>query len=96
MTNHPNRSRTYWYASSRGFANEYSVGIATSKTHAEQYKAEGYDRISRDQALRDLSNRGDAATQIYAGVTVDGADGFDRFEVARAIRGGHPLPRSYY
>jgi len=96
MTNHPNRRRTYWYASDRGFANEYSVGIATSQSHAKQYAAEGFQRISRDQALRDLSNRGDAATSIYAGCTVDGVDGFDRFEVARALRTGQLMPRPWH
>ena len=90
MTNHPNRSRTYWYLSDRGFANEYSIGIATTKASSEHYQSLGYERIDRDRALRELNNRGDAATQIYCSVTTDGEydSGWDRFDIARNIRLG--------
>lgn len=92
MTNHPNRSRTYWYASERGFANEYTVGIATTKAHADSYAAAGFDRIDRDRALRELTDRGDNATKVYAGVSVDGdSERYDRFEVARSIRAGNAI-----
>ncbi len=94
MTNHPNRSRTYWYKSDRGFANEYIVGIASTKEQADQYLTEGYERINRNRALRELTDRGDDATQIYASVSVDGdAMNYDRFDVARAIRTGFKIPQ---
>ena len=38
MTNHPNRSRTYWFSCPRGFANEYSIGIATTRQARDVYK----------------------------------------------------------
>jgi hypothetical protein len=88
MTNHPNRSRTYWLLIPRGFANEYTVGIASTQADAEQYEAEGYRRIDRDHALNRMSRRGDNATQLYASVTVDGEQVYDRFETAREIRTG--------
>ena len=98
MTNHPNRSRTYWYNSPRGFANEYTVGVATTKQHAEQYKAQGWDRIDRDRALREMTYGGDAATQSYASVEIDGDAHFNARDVARCIRTGGDLakiPHSY-
>lgn len=89
MTNHPNRGRTYWYSSTRGFANEYAIGIATTRAGREHYEAAGFERIDRSRALRELTNRGDAATKIYCGVSVDGDEGgHDRFELARDIRAG--------
>ncbi len=91
MTNHPNRARTYWYASPRGFANEYTIGIATTQGAAKSYEAEGFVRIDRDRALRELVYRGDAATKAYVGVSVDGEDRYDRFDVARAIRTGQTI-----
>jgi hypothetical protein len=96
MANHPNRSRTYWYNSPRGFANEYTVGIASSKAHADQYAAWGYERISRDRALRELAYKGDAATKAYASVSVDGDhESYDRHDVARAIRTSEEIRRTY-
>jgi len=91
MTNHPNRRRTYWFIRPRNFANEYSVGIASTREDAEQYEAEGYRQIDRDRALRLMSERGDTATQIYATVTIDGDPVYDRFEIAREIRTGRPI-----
>lgn len=89
MANHPNRSRTYWFCSGRGFANEYSVGIATTREGREHYETFGYKRIDRDRALREMVNRGDAATQIYAGVTINGDETMlSRFELAQNIRSG--------
>lgn len=87
---------TYWFKSPRGFQNEYSIGIATGPAHAKNYKAEGYDRITRKQALRDLSNQGDDATRIYADVTVDGGTGYDRRDIARCIRTGIPISQAYW
>ncbi len=96
MVNHPNRSRTYWYNSPRGFGNEYTVGIATTKAHAEQYGKDGYERINRDRALRELSYGGDNATRVYARVSVDGEGRrYDRREVARAIRTGSKITPTF-
>lgn len=79
-------TRTYWLKFPRGFANEYTVGIATTEANAEQYKAEGFERISRDRALREMSDRGDPATQVYARVTIDGQEPDDnRFQIARSL-----------
>jgi hypothetical protein len=86
MTNHPNRSRTYWLRFPRDFANEYAVGVASSKEDADQYSAEGYDRIDRDYALRLMSRHAANGEQLYASVTVDGEQAYDRFEIARGIR----------
>lgn len=106
MTNHPNRGRTYWLNSPRGFANEYTVGVATTREAAKAYEDRGYERINRDQALREMAYGGDAATQAFVGVSVDGlsvpdfdgglveADGrsvWDRFELVAAIRAGATL-----
>ncbi len=91
MTNHPNRSRTYWLSFPRNFANEYDIGIATTKEHAEQYEAEGYERIDRDRALRMLSERPASHEQLYAGATLDGEPVYSRHEIARAIRTGGNL-----
>lgn len=89
--NHPQRGRTYWYVSHRGFANEYTVGIATDAEHTKYYAAIGYERINRDRAIRELCNRGDEATQVYAQVTIDAVGGYDRFEIARKIAKGEVL-----
>jgi hypothetical protein len=103
MTNHPNRNRTYWQRHPRDFANEYDVGIATTRDAANTYADRGYERIKRDQAIRAITYGGDAATQAFVSVSVDGigindANGglieadnrslWDRFEVAAALRGG--------
>lgn len=94
MTNHPTRARTYWLIFPRGFANEFTVGIASSKADAEQYEAEGYERIDRDYALRLMSRKAENGEQLYAGVTVDGEQAYDRLEVARAIRTGRAIHAS--
>ena len=92
MTNHPNRSRTYWYSSPRGFANEYDVGIATTAEKARHYANNGYERINRERALRELSNSGDAATKVYASVTINGSEtNASRQDVAHSLRNGTPL-----
>jgi hypothetical protein len=79
--------RTYWRLIPRGFANEYTIGIATSHQFAKQYAAAGYERISRDLARRELTYRGDNATEAFVSVTVDNDDGnHDRFELARELR----------
>jgi hypothetical protein len=91
MTNHPNRNRTYWLKFPRNFANEYTVGIASTREDAEQYEAEGFRRIDRDRALRLMSDHGDNATQLYATTSLDGEQCYDRFEVARAIRTGRDI-----
>ena len=92
MANHPNLGRSYWFYCPRGFANEYSVGIATNAASAKTYQDEGYARIPRDRALRELTDRGDNATEVCAGVTVNNEYvNADRFEIARAIREGQLL-----
>lgn len=91
MTNHPNRARTYWLRHPRKFANEYTIGVATTRDDAEQYTAEEYRRIDRDYALRLISRQAGNGEQLYVSVTVDGERAYDRFEVARAIRTGREI-----
>jgi len=87
MTNHSNRKRTYWYSSLRGFANEYEVGIANTADAAQHYAGFGYERITKKRALRELCYRGNAATQVYCAVSIDGEQAYeDRFEIARDLR----------
>lgn len=79
--------RTYWIKFPRGFANEYDVGIATSAAHAAQYAADGYLQILREQAIRDMSAKGDNATKVYKSVTINGEQGPAYPEdVARSLR----------
>ena len=92
QVNHPNRIKTYWYFSPRGFANEYTIAIATTAESREVYAAQSYERIGRDRAVRELSNRGDAATQIYCHVEIDGEPAnTDRFWLAHTIAKGERL-----
>jgi hypothetical protein len=80
--------RSYWYFSPRGFANEYVVGIATSPSEGRNYKQEGFDRIDRDRAIRELRNNG-GVIGVYVTVSIDGSTlGHDRFVVARALKKG--------
>ena len=37
QANHPQRGRTYWYHSPRGFQNEYGVGIAITAEAQDYY-----------------------------------------------------------
>jgi hypothetical protein len=91
MTNHPNRARTYWHNEERGFANEFSVGVATRPEFAADYAARGYEKVTRAYALKEMTYRGDAATTAYVGVTINGVPADDRFELARRIRAGLPI-----
>ena len=81
--------KSYFYDCPRGFANEYAVCIATNAAASKQYEAECYERITRDRAIRELRDRGDAATKVYVRVEVDGKGcERSRFEIARALRKG--------
>ena len=95
MTNHPNRGKTYWKLHPRRFQNEYVVGVATTKEDADQYDAEGFERIERDVALHYLSRRPGNGEQLYVTVQLNGSDiDFlapqieDRYHFARQIRRG--------
>lgn len=82
-------ANAYYYDCPRGFRNEYTVGIATTRDAKLLYAARGFERITRNQALRDLTYRGDAATQSYVSVSINGREPFaSRFEIARDIRSG--------
>jgi len=78
--------KTYWYKSSRGFANEYLIAVATSHDTAKEYAAEGFERISRDEAVRRMRYEGDAATQAFVSVELDGERVEDRRQFARSLR----------
>ena len=77
---------TYWFRSPSNFANQYIIGVATNVSDADSYTAENYQKISRDSALAEMVWRGDAATQAFVSVTLDGADVEDRFGFARSLR----------
>ena len=82
---------TYWLNVPRGFANEYTVGIASTYEARREYRKRGYERIDRKRALKELNNRGDAATQMFVGVSLDASDfpdHIDRFELVKIIRDG--------
>jgi hypothetical protein len=87
---------TYWKLHPRDFANEFHIGIATTETDAEQYEAEGFKRVDRDYALRELSYRPASHQQCFITVTVDGHDPtmsgiLTRQQVARNLRTGREL-----
>lgn len=63
--------KTYWYNCPRGFGNEYEIGVATKKAAREWYKLNGYERISRQEALKAIAWNGNEATQAYNKVSVD-------------------------
>lgn len=84
---------TYWIRYPRDFANEYTIGVATTVESARLYQDDGYERIARKRALERMTNRGDSATKVYVGVTLDGRNVMDtryagRHELAREIRAG--------
>jgi hypothetical protein len=88
--------RTYWMRHPRDFANEFEIGIATTQVDAEQYEAEGFNRIDRDRALRELSYHPPSHQQLYRSVTIDGCDveasgDLDCYQIARNIRTGRNL-----
>ena len=82
--------KTYWYHSPRGFANEYSIAVATTAAHTAEYGSDDWERITRKEALHLLTKRAEAAGIISVLVEIDQyKDGhYDRFDVARALRGG--------
>jgi hypothetical protein len=82
----------YYFDCPRGFSNEYTVCIATTRDARLLYEAKGYEPITRKQALRNLTYRGDAATQTYVDVLIDNRQPpASRFEIARDIRLGRQL-----
>jgi len=78
--------RTYWKLSPSNFGNEYSIGVASTDADAEQYKAEGYQRIDRDYALSCMARRPVAGEQLSISVSNDGDQVQDRFQLARQLR----------
>lgn len=83
---HPHRGRSYWYKSPSSLGNEYTVGIATTAIHAKWYANEGFERIDRERARRELCNTGDG---ICCTVMIDGdRAALTRFELARGMKTG--------
>lgn len=83
----------YFLLCPRGFANEFVVGIATTPEACEHYATNGFEQISRKQALRELSWRGDNATQDFSKVTINGKSIWaEKAEVLREIKAGGDLP----
>ena len=62
MINHPHRGRSYWYKNPGSVASGYCVGIATTAVYAKQNALEGFERIDRERARRELSNTGTGST----------------------------------
>jgi len=89
-------TNSYWMLHPRRFANEFIIGIATTDEDAEQYEAEGFDRINRETALRKMSYRPPSHEQLFRTVTINGEDiersgDLDSYQVARNIRKGDEL-----
>lgn len=79
--------KTYWEDEQRGFQNEYSIGVATTAAAADDYKSQGYVKLTRQLALRRLAYKGDAATKAYVGASIDGRQCY-KDEALRFIRTG--------
>jgi hypothetical protein len=93
--------KTFWILHPRNFGNEFTIGIATTEADGEQYEAEGFDRITRDRAIRELSYRPASHEQLYRSVTVDGvvplavqASEVDAPLIARNLRTGRAITMS--
>lgn len=67
-------TKTYWIYYPRDFANEYTVGIATTAEESAEYQDRGFERISRRRAEERINNRGDDATAVYSSIEVDNED----------------------
>lgn len=70
-------------------------GSTTRKWQKLLLRASGYERIDRTRALRELTDRGDSATKVYASVSVDGDDRYNRFSVAKSLRDATALHREW-
>jgi len=81
-----------YYELDTDFCNAWTVAVATTKADADQYDAQAWRNISREQALRDLSQRDDRATRYHISVEIDGVQpNIPREMVARYIRRGEAL-----
>ncbi len=81
-------TKTYWLWFPRDFNNEYSVGVASGKDWATMYKSQGFERIPREKAIRKMRYRGDAITEAFVVVELDGKQVDDRWMYARELKGG--------
>jgi hypothetical protein len=85
--NHPSRNKTYYRHDRRGFANEYSLGIATSKASRQAYEDAGYARQSKADALKDAARpaRNGWGEESFIGYTIDGTETYRQewFALAR-------------
>jgi len=64
--------RTYWLSYPRGFANEYTVGLATTSGAAVEYDGRGHTRIPRPEALVAARRKGNDATEMFVSHEIDG------------------------
>jgi hypothetical protein len=87
MQHRDNIMPTFYRLHPRKFQNEYNIGIATTAADADQYEAEGYREVSKDEALHALSMHVDGQ-QYYIGASVNGEGVEDRLMLARRIRHG--------
>ena len=86
-----NRNTTKYYRNDRrGFANEYTIAIATTQSANARYSNNPkWHRITRVSAIKDISYDGDAVTEAYNGVEVNGDQPIaGNCEIVRAIRNG--------
>ena len=85
--------KSYFLLCPRGFANEFTVGIATTDKGRALYDAQGFEQITRKQALRELAYRGDNATQDHSKVTINGKNVYaTKAEVLAELKTGGDLP----
>ncbi len=61
---------------------------AEANDWAINYKSQGFERIPREQAIRKMRYRGDAITEAFVVVEVDGKQVIDRWVYARELKGG--------
>ena len=61
----------YYRDNERGFANEYTIHVATDADYRKIFEDAGYERIIRKEAIRKARYRGDAVTQAFIGRMID-------------------------
>lgn len=85
--------KSYFILHPRGFANEYDVGIATTPEGLAFYSVGEFEPITRKQAIRELTRKGDNATQNFGIATINGKQVYATMaEVAHEIKTGGDLP----
>ena len=65
----------------------HADGHRHQRHRPEVYADQGFERIDRDRAIKEMCNRGDVATSVTCIVTIDDEpQDHDRFEIARRLK----------